>query len=283
MNKEETVPKSLGDEIRERGWRAGAVFGHNSVSLTMPHLARVGKMPAHVGEGDWLIIVSQTCDVVARTIEAEPFVEALHCKPIKKLRTQYKELRSTRILDFKPNRETHPDVILSAHANADRYLIPREILRDSAPDPTRSLSQTATTRALSWYSLRYARPAWPDAFVARISEAKKLLEEALDQLKDNIAEVRVSIADNERYEELEDDENYHVAIFFVVDMAVWNGKADTREPIYKAFVNFLNAIKGCRGIAVDEELSNVFSGDDFSWQATRSSDEWNFANLTHRD
>lgn len=275
------MPSSLGDEILKLGWRAGAVIGHDSLSHATAYLAHPGKSQDCVDESDWLVIVSQTCDVVAQTIKGEPFVEVLHCKPINKLRSQY--LRSTRILDFRPNRDTHSEVILSAHANADRYLIPREILGAFAPDPMCSLSRDTTTRVLAWYSLRYARPAWPNSFVARISEATTLLEEALDPLKDDIAEVRISIAKDERNKELKDNEVYHVAIFFIIDGTVWDGNVDGRLAIQTAFTKFVKAIKGCHKIEINEELSNVFSGDDFSWQATRSSDEWNFANLTHQE
>lgn len=45
-------------------------------------------------------------------LDAEPLVEILHCRPIPKLRKGTKELRSTRILDFKPNREAHGDLCL---------------------------------------------------------------------------------------------------------------------------------------------------------------------------
>lgn len=274
------MPSSLGDEILKLGWRAGAIIGYDSLSHATTYLAHPGKSPECVAESDWLVIVSQTCDVVAQTIQGEPFVEVLHCKPIPKLRVQYKELRSTRILDFKPNSETHPNVILSAHATSDRYLVPREILRAIAPDSARSLSQIATTRVLSWYSLRYGRPAWPNTFVERIREARNLLEEVLDQLKDDIAEVRVSIKEDG---ELDANESYHISIFFVVDAAVWNSNVDGRVAIQTAFTKFVNAIKGCHKIEINENVSNVYSGDDFTWQATKLSDEWNFANLTHRE
>jgi hypothetical protein len=249
--------------------------------LIEPHLTRPGGLPVPIGGDDWIVVVSQTCDVVAQKIEAEPFVEVLHCRPISKLRRQYKDLRSTRTLDFKPNRDTHDAVMLTAHAIADRYLVPRELLRDRSPDAARRLSPVATTRVLAWYALRYARPAWPDAFVARIRLAGEALEAALEPLKDDVAEVRISIGEKDT--ELQDGEVYHVAIFFVVDEAIWEGDVDGRVAIYEAFAKFVSEINACEGIEVNQDLSGVFSGASFSWQDTRSSDEWNFANLTHRE
>jgi hypothetical protein len=229
---------------------------------------------------DWLVLVSQTCDVLAAKLESEPYVEVLHCRPVAKLRSQYKELRSTRTLDFKPNRATHEAVVLTAHAVADRYLLPREMLKEHAPDGRR-LSEVSAARVLAWYALRYGRPTWPDELVVRIGKAKAALEAALEPLKDDIAEVRVAIA--EKDQELAVGQNYTLAVYFVVDEAVWDGDVEGRQATHAAFAQFVSALDGCDGIAVDQDLSEVVSGAEFTWQDTRATDEWNFANLSHRE
>jgi hypothetical protein len=100
----------FGDEVAERGWRIGAVVPQAMVPAIAQYLARPGADPVAVAQADWLIVVSQTCDVLATRFDAEPLVEILHCRPIPKLRKGTKELRSTRTLDFKPNRETHGEL-----------------------------------------------------------------------------------------------------------------------------------------------------------------------------
>ena len=271
----------LGDEVAERGWRTGAVVPQGMVLAVAQYLARPGADAVAVAEADWLVVVSQTCDVLATRLDAEPLVEILHCRPIPKLRTGTRELRSTRTLDFKPNRQTHGDLCLSAHAVADRYVVPREVLRDNVSDTGRRLSEVATARVLAWYALRYGRPIWPDAFVGRISGIKDALESALEPLKSDIAEVRVSIVEHD--EELEDGESYHVAVFFVVDEEVWDGDVEGREAIQAAFAKFTSELESCDGIEVDKDNSDVVSGGVFTWQETRATDEWNFANLSHRE
>lgn len=205
----------------------------------------------------------------------------LHCRPIPKTRTGYRDLRSTRILDFRPNRDTHEAVVLTAHAVADRYQLSREWLRDQTPDRVRHLSRVATKRVMAWYALRYARSAWPDEFVARVGPTEKALVAALDPLSEDIAEVRVSIAEADQ--ELTRANAYNIAVYFVVDESVWEQNIQDREAIHAAYAAFVAALNGCSGVQVDEEVSGVFSGGDFSWQATRSTDEWNFAVLTHRE
>ena len=272
----------FGDEVAEQGWCTGAVVPHGMVPAIAGHLARPGGAPVEVTENDWLVVVSQTCDVVAQKLEAEPFVEVLHCRPVKKPRSQYRDFRSTRILDFRPNRETHDAVALTAHAVADRYLIPRELLRDHAPDDGRRLSSVGTRRVLEWYALRSGRPSWPDAFVKRIDkDTEDALEQALEPLKDDIAEVRVGIAEQDQ--ELVDDQAYHVAVYFIVDQEIWDGDVEGRATIIAAFAKFVSVLNDCDGIEVNQELSEVVSGAEFTWQETRATDVWNFANLSHRE
>ena len=272
---------SFGDEVAQKGWCTGAVVPHGMVPAIAQHLGRPGAEPVAVAEADWLIVVSQTCDVLATALEAEPLVELLQCRPIPKLRKGTKELRSTRNLDFKPNRETHGDLCLTAHAVADRYTVPREFLRENAPDANRHLSDVATARMLAWYALRYGRPIWPDTFVARISGVRDALETALEPLKDDVAEVRVSIV--ERDDELEEEEPYHVAVFFVVEEEVWDADVEGREAIHAAFNEFTAELDSCKGVEVDKDNSDVVSGGVFTWQETQSTDVWNFANLSHRE
>jgi hypothetical protein len=112
-------------------------------------------------------------------------------------------------------------------------------------------------------------------------DTEKTLELALNPLKEDIAEVRVGIA--ERDEELAEGVAYHLVIYFIVDEAVWNGDPAGRGLIQAAFANFVAALNACHGIEVNQDLSGVVSGAEFTWQETRATDEWNFANLSHSE
>jgi hypothetical protein len=246
------------------------------------HLARPDAAPPELSTLDWVVIVSQTCDVLATKLDAEPYVEVLHCRVLDgKPRKGRRDLQSTRYLDFRPSREAHPDTVLSAHAVRDRYLIPRQLLAQYQPDSKRSTDESAARRLLNWYSLRAARPSWPDAFVERISTARQALEDALANLVDDIAQVRIAI--RERDTELPPDQPYRIAIFFVVDEDTWNKDVEGRKAVQKSFNQFVSALNACDGISVEDAHSGVVSGAQFTWQQTQMTDEWNFANLSHRD
>lgn len=273
------MPSTLGEQLDAQGWQAGAVIATDTLALVSPHLSRHGEKPAQLQDGDWLVVISQTCDVVQAKLENEPFVEVLHCRPEPQLRGEFQGRKSTRRLDFRPNKTTHANLVLSAHAVSDRHLVPRSLLVGHAPDGTRRLSPTAIFNLQQWYALRYARPAWPDAFNSRFDKkAKKKLADALKILSVDDVEVRVAIA--EREQELEAGAPYNVAVFFVVDQQIWDSDPEVREQAQKSFAEFASVLAACNGIVVNEELSAVKSGDEFSWQSTRTTDEWNFANLS---
>ena len=64
---------------------------------------------------------------------------------------------------------------------------------------------------------------------------------------------------------------------------IWEGDVEGRAAINAAFATFVSKLNECDGIEVDQNLSEVVSGDEFTWQETRATDEWNFANLSHRE
>lgn len=273
---------AFGDDVAQRGWQTGSVVPVAMLPTLAPYLTRPGQQPTQVVDADWLVVVSQNCDIIATRLDAEPLVEVLHCHAVNRKPDKGRvDLRSTRHLDFRPNKATHTEVVVTAHALTDRYVIPRELLVEYAPAADRQLSKDAATRVLAWFALRASRPSWPDSFVGRISPAKKALEQALDSLIDEIAQVRVAIA--EENTELEDGSPYRVAVYFVVDEDVWNHDVDGRNAIHLAFAKFIVELKACKGVEVNEDLSGVVPGDQFSWQDVQQTHEWNFANLTHRE
>lgn len=273
---------AFGDDVAQRGWQTGSVVPAAMLPALQPHLTRPGQQPTQVAEADWLVVVSQTCDVVAQKAEAEPLVEVLHCRPhAGKPRKGRRDLESTRYLDFRPNRAAHQNLVLAAHAIADRYVIPRELLAANDPDAGRALDAAASQKVLAWYALRAGRPSWPNNFCDRVRTVRDALEDALDALFDEIAEVRVGI--EEKDEDLDPGQPYHVAVFFVVDEDVWNSDVDGRKAINDAFAEFVSELNACDGVEVNQDLSEVVPGNEFSWQETRQTDQWDFANLSHRD
>lgn len=277
------MSKKVGNEIHQLGWQSGSVLSPGHIQSLDSIFSLYDKDRFNYQPEDWLVLVSQTCDIVVDKLEAEPYVEVLLCRPIKdkKPRSQFSAMKSTRVIDFRPNKDTHEALILSAHATRDRFCIPREALLNKAPDQNRQLSSEAIRNIGYWYALRYSRPAWPNQLVKRFQTAVESIIEILRPLSDEIAEVRISIEQFDR--DLDLNEDYNIIVYFVVAEEIWNREAELREQITKAYWDFVNTVKSCIGISVNEEFSGVFPGNEFTWELTQSTDLWNFANLTHSE
>lgn len=276
-------PQTHGKQLLALGWRSGSVVPSELYEAVRPHL-RHGDEPAleRIDLEVWLIVVSQTCDVVAISDKAEPYFELLLASPYGgRPRAQYRDLNSTRRLDFRPNREIFPEIVLTAHATVDRYFVRRELFTHARPHPKRRISAVAEKKLRYWFSLRSSRPAWPNALVSRLKPAEDQLEAALGELRDEIAEVRVAIAPNDR--ELGAHTPYRLAVFFVVPEEVFRVSPEKRGVVQQGFNDFVRVIRSCAGVEFNTDLSDVVSGDEFTWEQTRSSDLWDFAYLSQAD
>jgi hypothetical protein len=269
---------SIGEKLFALGWRAGSVLPlelHEAIRLHLHHTD--GKAPEHIDSDSWLIVVSQSCDIVVPKDGAELYVELLWAHPYAgKPRKGNRDLRSTRYLDFHPNREKFPELTLTAHATTDRFFVPRSALLDGRPDGHRTLSAVAIKRLHAWFALRYSRPAWPQTFVARFRPVRERLEDALNPLPKDV-EIRIGISPKD--EELDKDK-YAIAVYFVVPAEQFQNSPETRGLVQEGFNKFVGALKSCDGIELNTDFSGVVSGEEFTWEDIQRTDLWDFAYLS---
>jgi hypothetical protein len=274
---------SIGEALFELGWRGGSVLPRVLYEPIRQYLHHAGgEAPEQINPDSWLIVVSQSCDVVVQKEDAEPYVEIIRAHPhAGKPRTQFCDRRSTRRLDFRPNKDIFPDTVLTVHASTDRFIVPRKALLVGRPDTQRALSALAIKGLHAWLALRYNRPAWPESFVTRIQPIKDRLLEALKPIKDDIAEVRIAILPNDQ--ELDANTTYAVAVFFVVSAELFENSPETRRMVQEGYNKFVSALQSCAGLAFNADLSGVISGDEFTWEQTQRTDLWDFAYLSPFD
>lgn len=265
---------AVGAALDAKGWRCGATIPAEMYSAIEPYLRHdAAARPPKIAPEDWLVVLSQTCDVVAGKLEQEPLVEVLWCRPISKGRRGYVNRRSTRQLDFRPDAEVLPTAFLSAHAIRDRYVVPRELFLGYAPRADRSLSIRAVNGIQNWYALRYTRPAWPNDLVDLVRPRRDELEAALKALSDDESELRVAISG--------DSDLYRLAVFLIIDESKAS-EPGYRQAAHQMFGDFISILRKCQRIEIDD-ISKVVVGSEFSWQAMQSTELWNFAALTPID
>lgn len=265
---------AVGAALDAKGWRCGATIPSEMYTPVEPYLRHsAADQPPKIPPEDWLVVLSQTCDIVAGKLEQEPLIEVLWCRPISKRRRGYVNRRSTRQLDFRPDAERAPSLYLTAHATRDRYVVPRELFVNHSPRTDRNLSTRAVHGLQSWYALRYTRPAWPDEFVNLLRPVKEELEAALEGLSDDESELRVALSGK--------PDLYSLAVFLIID-EFRAAESGYRQAAQQMFGDFVSILRTCERIEVDD-VSKVVVGNEFSWQAMQITELWNFAALTPID
>ena len=269
---------SIGSKLYSQGWRCGSTVPSELYARLKPYMRHASEPePGDIALSDWLIVVSQTCDLVAIKSSQEQFAEILWCKPIAKPRKGRMNLQSTRYLDFRPNRQDHANVCLEAHASHSKFMVPRNLLANSKPRDDRIVSSNAVLLIQAWYALRYSRPAWPEDLVGRLRQKQDEMEHCLASLDDDRTELRVQWRKPEG-----EGVAYVAAVFLVVEESTWREDVAYRANAFKSFHDFIAVLRSCPGIEVDD-LSAPQNGAEFSWQLMRVTEKWDFANLTGLD
>ena len=150
--------------IRQQGWRQGAVLGDALVA----DLVDRGMLLSGYREGNPLcMVVSQTCDLIHDSFEAEPNFWMLPAwpmpgpKPDGSLTNAKNPRRYQFTLDNGEGATVYDSPIYGLTS------LDRALLADHAPSNTK-IPPEELKKLLHWITLRFIRPAFPDAFNDRL-------------------------------------------------------------------------------------------------------------------
>lgn len=176
MNSNDEDEQSSGKLLVEAGWQQGSIF-RAKVSFAYNELSQgdrsstitIGAEP--VSSDDQLVIVTQTCDILA-DINTEPNVEALAC-------ITNSDKGWVNNIDRNSHRYFLIDPASGLVALAQRRLqIAKPVLTLLRPNPWPS-DALRFKRFVRWLARRYDRPALPDILVA---ELQKPITDALRKM-----------------------------------------------------------------------------------------------------
>jgi hypothetical protein len=242
MAPESPATKPFGGEdwlsaLRTHGWQQGAI---------LPAPLRDGVVGLHNGSAirdrDVLLVVSQSCDILHGSLEAEPLVEVIGARRV--------DSPDPLSINRRNPRKLH--LILSSRGSAvievlshDRGTLARERLSEAAPDGV--LEPAALEDLIAWLARRYSRPAFPDAFMERLGNVRRRLERLVRSFSDEIVGVYVALSD---WGELSDDVAYEIVLLLVVDSNHWyegpNERNRLDNELHARLVQILNAAPGIR-------------------------------------
>ncbi len=145
---------SLREQLIGREWKQGSIIDPGSVD------------DANLAAPDAFLILNQTCDLLAEKIDSEPHAELLPLTRIERIDSRYEGGKNSRKIHFQTVVDGEP-VCVEGSATA-RVMLPREKLLDARPSTRWSVSPQTVNKLLVWFTRRYLRTAFPDAFEARM-------------------------------------------------------------------------------------------------------------------
>lgn len=253
------------EKLRAQGWCQGSVLP-----------AELGDIAAHVElqESERLMVISQDCDVVHRSLDTEPHVELL----------------AFVLTDTPPNpsmsfgknpRRLHVPLPANGDGCAQfdarrRFRIPRRLLALIAPSETVALEREDVRLITGWIAKRYTRAAFPDAFNERVASADKRVEK---QLKNEHAKhITGLFLMLDPRDECDEGKDYRLVLRLTAQQSSLEDK--TIESRLATTVNEIGeALRRCNGIDVLE--CELVSEDDFSLADLRYFQRWDRDHRSH--
>jgi len=146
-----------------------------------------------IKDKEWLIVITQDCDITSRNDNAEPYIEVLVCETVNKKFAASVDRNSARYFVIDPVTR------LTAQMRY-RLIIAKDVFFTLTPEPWPS-DAIRFERFVRWLAWRYDRPAVPDVLVEvfqqpienmlnRLSESEPNIHAAFSEA---IHEIRVNI------------------------------------------------------------------------------------------
>jgi len=236
----------LREDLITRKWSQGCLIQAQENSKLQPHL-RV-TLP----NNSRLIIVSQICDLLHVSLEAEPFAEVLVTIPLEGgPNGNFVNCRSPRKLHIPIT--TGVDTTYLEARRVDVYSVPREILLELSPDHNMKLETKVVTVLSRWLALRYSRAALPDNFEARLRDRSDEIRKTLKNVPNDIHAIYIAL---NSHTELPGDQAYRIAIYATMEVDNFqNTERKGRAAI--ALEKLVSVLSKCAGVEVyDYELTS---------------------------
>jgi hypothetical protein len=254
--------------IQELGWRQGSVLE----AATVQQLPEPFVPP--LAAGDFVLVISQSCDVVHPSYELEPTVEMLAVRAIpdtakdgnlffaknpRKLQFQHDGFNGAQLYE------------ISIH---ERVRTPRPLLEAAPPSASVTLDPDLVDLISRWVGKRYTRAAFPDTFNKRCSTAAKDIRKALKQHGHLISGVFVRI---DPLDEAQDDQPYSVILVLSMRPEVASDEESAAQAA--ELCNKLEALLAeCEGVEVVH--SSARSEEEISLHDLRELARWDYDYLS---
>jgi len=258
------------EEIRANGWRQGSIFPASS------HPALQQYSRTEIVETDCCIVISQSCDLVCRDMDAEPVAELVLARKLDSPTDgNYTHTKNARRLHFHIDVNGAP-VGFDAQIR-DRLAVPRSLLARFTPDPNRILRDAELKELITWILARYSRAAFPDEFNLRVGP---IVEKRVKPVLKDLKELTAIYLALDNWDELGEDDVYTISVLGTLTVEDFED-ATIRARIEAGLAKIAAALGRVKGIRVDN--SQLESEAVVTLDLLRTLARWNFDYISLRD
>jgi hypothetical protein len=221
------------------------------------------------GSDDRVVVLSQDCDVVHGSYDAEPTAELIRAKPSSQADGLIRHGRNPRRLQLAVG------ALFLNFSVHDRWNIQRSELESTGPDPEIAVDGDARHVLTEWVAKRYTRPAFPDAFNVRREAANKKIERELKKHGELITGIFLAI---KPHDECGDGTNYIVALRVTAGKATLTNKS-VESQLVTTTKQVADALDACAGIEVVDY--GLVSEAEFTLEDLQYFQRWDWDYRSH--
>ncbi len=248
------------EKIRHHGWRQGSI-------LPVEMCARIGETTnSTLQDGDAILVISQSCNLVHGDFELEPHVELLIARPIDALDGAFMNGRSPRRLQLCIEVDgAERSYEIQAR---NRLVAPRGLLAECMPDSSRSVASPTLRTLIAWISARYDRVALPDAFQGRLRPVQSKLRSAMKKLTD-ASELFIAL---NAWDDLPPDRDYQIELVIVMPRDRYS-EPEIRASTQRVAEEIAKQLRSCDGMSLGDAPSLV-PDDEFTLADAKIMSRW---------
>ena len=251
---------SLGKRLDEAGWRQGSIVNvedHATIAKELPDGARI-------------IVISQSCDIIQPSDEAEPYVDVIVATPIDAEDGNFTYNKNPRKLHITLNTGNGDKYFQLLQI--DKITTERTKLDGLIPEDGVALENSTVNVIARWLAARYLRPAFPNEFNDLINGVRKVKKKKVEK-KERKAAKKISPVVSGiflqviPFRDLEDGESYSVNMIALVPAS--NKAADLTSPEIRDPVAEIAAVMTEAGMDVswvirfEDKVPYSYFRDDF--------------------
>jgi hypothetical protein len=253
---------NIASELKDANWRTGSVIAAESVHLILDMLRDRGRedLCSVVSQSNcWVIVLSQWCDLLHPSLDAEPNVEIFVGIEVSSTIPENIMGRSPRYFDLLTTRGPLRIAI------RDRATLPRATLTELRRCLERELEWDQVGRVTNWVARRYTRFPLPDELNRRLAGLQSGKQKKQFKIL-NEKSLAIRFGLTPPHEELDSDSTYYLTLVFVVRRGT---KGDAQ--LAKAYDEFRVWTLGLTGVVATLTLLDE---DEFTYAQMRTTFEW---------